>query len=251
MSADSPAWRYRGTLFAPLQHQTAVDKTVDKILTAIALGEFGEGDQLPTERELVEQLQVARATVRDAIGRLSRQGVVEVRRGRFGGMFVSGTFTREVAAAARRTLESDWPQLERLLDMRSLVEGMIASAAADRLTGAAGRRISDAAAAHAAASIPREVRATDRDFHIAVAEAARNPYLLELRDELAASVGVNFGLEPYVDDPALTRRAVRQHKELAKAVLTRDGARASQIARRHFTINADTIQAVRQRLHTE
>lgn len=238
----------RGTLFRPLRHETAVDKTVDKLLVAIALGEFGEGDQLPTERELVEQLQVARATIREAISRLSRQGIVEVRRGRFGGTFVARAVTPEVWAAARRMLDADWPQLEKLLDVRSLVEGMIAGTAADRLTVAAGRRISEAMAAHAAASTPRAVRASDRDFHLAVAEAARNPYLLELRDDLAASVGVNFGLEPYVDDPAVTRRAIREHKHLTNAILARDAARASRVARRHFTINLDTVQAVRQRV---
>jgi len=251
MSGDAGGRGYRETLFSPVRHGTAVDKIVDKLLTAIALGEFGEGDQLPTERELVEQFHVSRATVREAISRLSRQGIVEVRRGRFGGMFVSGGFSKEVSAAARRTLEADWPQLTKLLDVRSLVEGMIAATAADRLTAAAGRRISAAMAAHAAASTPREVRASDRDFHIAIAEAARNPYLLELRDDLAASVGVNFGLEPYVEDPTLTRRARRQHKELARAILARDAARASKVARRHFRINFDTVQTVRRRVGAE
>lgn len=238
----------RGTLFKPLRHQTAVDKTVDMLLTAIALGEFGVGDRLPTERELVQYLEVARATIREAIARLSRQGVVEVRRGRFGGMFVAETLTQEVSAAARRTLGADWPELEKLLDVRSLVEGMIAATAADRLTAKDRQRISEAVAAHACASTPREARATDRDFHIAVAEAAQNSYLLDLRDKLAAPVSVSFGLEPYVDDPAVTRRAVRQHRELADSILARDAVRASALARRHFTINVDAVQALRQRL---
>lgn len=243
---------FRGAaLFTPLRRETIVDKTVDKLLTAIALGEFGQGDQLPTERELVEQLHVARATVREAISRLSRLGVVEVRRGRWGGTFVRGTFTGEVSAAARRTLEADWPQLKLMLDLRSLVEGLIASTAAERMTAASGRRISEALAAHSAARTPRDVRTSDRDFHVAVAKAARNPYLVQLRDDLAAVVGVNFGLEPYVDDPAVTRRAARQHGELAEAILSRDSKRASEVARRHFTISEKTVRAVRERARTD
>lgn len=241
----------RGTLFSPLRHETAIDKTADKLLTAIALGEFGEGDQLPTERELVQHLQVARATIREAIGRLSRQGVIEVRRGRFGGTFVAQTLTPEISAAARRTIVDDWPQLEQLLDLRSLVEGMIAAAAADRLTAVSWQRITDTVAGHVAASTPREVRSSDRDFHIAVAAAARNPYLLKLRDDLAGSLSVNFGLEPYVDDPAVTRRAVGQHKELTAAILDRDSTRASQLAKQHFTVNVEAFDALRRRMTTD
>ena len=251
MSGDDGR-KFRGAaLFTPLRHETVVDKTVDKLLTAIALGEFGEGDRLPTERELVEQLRVARATVREAISRLSRLGVVEVRRGRWGGTFVRGSFTQEVSAAAWRTFQADWPQLKLMLDLRSLVEGLVASTAAERVTATTGHRISDALAAHSEATTPRDVRTSDRDFHIAVAGAARNPYLVKLRDDLAAVVGVNFGLEPYVDDPAVTRRAVREHQEMAEAILANDSQRASEVARRHFTMSDKAVREVLDRAHAE
>lgn len=251
MSGDD-GHQFRGaSLFTPLRHETVVDKTVDKLLTAIALGEFGVGDRLPTERELVEQLHVARATVREAISRLSRLSVVETRRGRWGGTFVRSTFTPEISAAARRTLEADWPQLQLMLDLRSLVEGLVASTAAERVNAAGARHISDALAVHSAATTPYDVRASDRDFHIAVAEAAGNSYLVEMREALAASVGVNFGLEPYVDDPAVTRRAVREHQEMAEAILANDSQRASEIARRHFTMSDKAVREVLDRAHAE
>lgn len=251
MSGDHEP-QFPGTsLFTPLRHETVVDKTVDKLLTAIALGEFGVGDQLPTERELVERLRVARATVREAISRLARLGVVEVRRGRWGGTFVIGTFTREVSAAARRTLEADRPELELMLDLRSLVEGLVASTAAERVTAASAPAISDALAAHAAATTPRDVRVSDRNFHTAVAQAANNPYLVGLRDDLSAAVGVNFGLEPYVDDPSVTRRAVREHQELTDAILAHDGQRASEVARRHFAMSEKAVRKVLDSAHAE
>jgi DNA-binding FadR family transcriptional regulator len=240
-----------GKRFAPLRQQTAVDQTVDKLLTAIALGEFGSGDRMPAERDLAAQLQVARSTVREAISRLSSLGVVEVRRGRVGGSYVSGTWTGEVAAAAHRTLNADWPQLKLLLDLRSLVEGLVAETAAERLTAAHTRRINAALAAHRSAKTPKELRASDREFHVAIAEAARNPYLVELRDDLAAAVGVHFGTDPFVEDAAVTRRATRQHQELAAAILHRDAHRASEIARRHFKINLEAVEGLRARAGSE
>jgi GntR family transcriptional repressor for pyruvate dehydrogenase complex len=240
-----------GKRFAPLRQRSAVDQTVDKLLTAVALGEFGPGDRMPSERDLAAQLQVARETVRQAISRLSGLGVVEVRRGRVGGAYVCGTWTKDVAAAVHRTLNTDWPQLKLLLDLRSLVEGLVASTAAERLTKSHSRRITEALSAHAVAKTPKEVRSSDREFHRAIAEATRNRYLLDLRDDLAAAVGVHFGSEPYVEDPAVTRRATRQHQELATAILNRDAHRASEVARRHFRINLEAVETLRARAASE
>ncbi len=243
--------KQRTKVFTPLRQQSAVDQAVDSLLTAIALGEFGMGDRIPPERDLAGQLQVSRATVREAISRLNDLGLVEVRRGRGGGTYVSATWTSEVAAAAHRTFSADWPQLKLLLDLRSLIEGLVAATAAERLTAPCRRRITATLATHASATTPNQVRQSDREFHLAISEAARNPYLLELRDDLAAAVGVRFGSEPYVEDTAVTRRAKRQHAELAAAILARDAIRASEVARRHFKINVEAVEGLRARTDAE
>ncbi len=42
----------------------------DRIVTAIAVGEFLPGERLPPERELAELVGVSRSTVRDALARV-------------------------------------------------------------------------------------------------------------------------------------------------------------------------------------
>ena len=49
--------------------------------------ELGPGDRLPSEREMVQDFNVARMTVRRALGLLQEEGLVERRRGRTGGTF--------------------------------------------------------------------------------------------------------------------------------------------------------------------
>lgn len=56
------------------------------ITDAIRSGRLRPGDRLPTERQFCEQLEVSRATVRRALGRLVEEGVVEAQVGR--GSFV-------------------------------------------------------------------------------------------------------------------------------------------------------------------
>ena len=59
----------------------------DALLMFIETGEFQEGDPIPTERELGEQFQVSRITVRRAIAELSRTGYLTTHQGK--GTFVA------------------------------------------------------------------------------------------------------------------------------------------------------------------
>ena len=77
-----------GGLLSPLRTPAAGELLADRIMTAIALGEFTPGQRLPAERELAAQLGVSRTTVRDALARVVTTGLLEVRRGRSGGAFV-------------------------------------------------------------------------------------------------------------------------------------------------------------------
>ncbi|MGO3889329.1 MAG: FadR/GntR family transcriptional regulator, partial [Paenalcaligenes sp.] len=58
----------------------------DQIASKIQQGEFSVGSRLPSERELAEQLQVSRASIREALIALELEGYVAVRVGT--GVFV-------------------------------------------------------------------------------------------------------------------------------------------------------------------
>jgi len=73
----------------------------EALRSEIRSGIFGPGSKLPTEHELCARFDVSRPTVRKAVQRLSRSGVVSVRAG--AGMFVR-TRTEPPATAASKTL---------------------------------------------------------------------------------------------------------------------------------------------------
>jgi len=62
------------------------------IRSAIESGQYVVGDRLPDERQLAEELQVSRTTVRQALDQLSKSGIVERLQG-------SGTYVRQGAGA--------------------------------------------------------------------------------------------------------------------------------------------------------
>ncbi len=57
------------------------EQVADHIAEAIRTKQYAPGDQLPSERELMERLGVGRSAVREALFALQRMGLVEVRSG--------------------------------------------------------------------------------------------------------------------------------------------------------------------------
>src|ERR1700755_738349 len=67
---------------------TRIDEITDRLVTAIAIGEYLPGARLPVERDLAASLAAGRMTVRAALARLLDRGLIETRRGRGGGSYV-------------------------------------------------------------------------------------------------------------------------------------------------------------------
>ena len=233
-------------LFVPIKLRNAGEHVAERLVTALALGEFVPGQRLPTERDLAAALGVSRQVIREAISRLAASGYVEVRRGRTGGAYVLSGTGPEADEMIRRTLLPGWEQLERLFDFRTLVEPLIARTAAERRGGVDAARIREALDAYRSAGGDREASSrADGMLHRAVAEATGNPYLADLSDRIRRAVSLGFGAEPY--SPSIRERAVHEHGELAEAVIAGDADAAARIAARHFGITEERLRALYER----
>jgi DNA-binding FadR family transcriptional regulator len=233
-------------LFAPLRLRSASEVIADRLVTAIALGVFVQGQRLPAERELAASLDVSRTTVREALSRLAATGYVDVRRGRSGGAFVTATAGPETDEMIRRTLAPGWQQLDRLFDFRALIEPLIARTAAARRTPEAADQIRSALAAYQGAGDDREASSrADGALHRAIAEATGNPYLIDLSDRIRHAVSLGFRAEPY--SLAIRERALVEHAELAQAVVDGDAERAGRLAAQHFAITEERLRDVYER----
>src|SRR5438105_6512027 len=71
----------------PRVKQGVAQSVVDRILDLIRTGMLRAGDRLPSERELIDILDISRPSLREALRALAILGVVESRHG--GGAFVT------------------------------------------------------------------------------------------------------------------------------------------------------------------
>lgn len=104
------------------------EQVIAELRAQISSGEWPVGSRIPTEPELVEQLGVARNTVREAVRALAHNGLLDIRQG-------SGTYvvaTSELAGVMQRRFADADPR--HIAELRSTLESSAASLAAQRRT---------------------------------------------------------------------------------------------------------------------
>ena len=126
-------WRVRTLRYVVSEHaDTAVYQQVaEEIRSWIAKGRFSAGDLLPAERVLLEELNVGREAVRDALALLRREGLVETHRGRRARVRVQRTSTPVPLARGRSSYPACLSPDERL--EHDIPEGVPVLVVADRL----------------------------------------------------------------------------------------------------------------------
>ncbi|MFD5415357.1 GntR family transcriptional regulator [Streptomyces nojiriensis] len=78
--------------------QPKYQRIADALRAAIQAGEYGPGDRLPGENDLMAAYEVARMTARQALGVLQNEGLVEARKG-------AGVFVRAFRPLRRRGIQ--------------------------------------------------------------------------------------------------------------------------------------------------
>ncbi|WP_416447288.1 FadR/GntR family transcriptional regulator [Leucobacter sp. HNU] len=231
------------------EQRTRAENLRDRLLTAVLIGEYLPGSRLPSERELADSLDVARETMRQALRMVTEAGLLEVRRGRGGGYFVTAARIDERSAAAQ-LLHRRLAEIEDAIDAGSRIQGAICEAAAERRTADDVRILEARLADFVAAASGREKQAADSRLHLAISDAAHIPALADAMLFLDRRVSLSAPQHPWgaiEDQAAMEERATRDHTELVRLIVAGEIAAAGALARRHAMIDRDLIEQARRR----
>lgn len=217
------------------------DAVAHRLGEAIRLGLVLDGERLPPEARLAEQLGVAVVTLREALAELRRQGLITTRRGRGGGTVVTAPADRQEDLLAR--LAGFTAQdLRDLGDQRAAILGTAAALAARRALPADVERLRGRVERFAGAHTPGDLRRADTQLTTEIAAAAQSPRLTREELRLRAEIGDLLWLRP---DPGGVRNALRLRRRLLHAIERQDAPRARRVA--DTLVAADTERLVRQR----
>lgn len=115
----------------PVVKQSIVDIAADQIIEFLKSDEIHLGEKLPVEREMCENLNISRATLREAYRKLHSQGFVDLKPGR--GAFVKNKEQNILEKATRWFREND-AQLQSYLEVRLYLDPLSAKLAANNRT---------------------------------------------------------------------------------------------------------------------
>jgi len=191
---------------------------------------FAEGEQLPSEAALAAQFGVATVTLREALVELRRHGLVETRRGRGGGSFVTAPRIGAEEQARERLHHYSADELRDLLDYHAALAAEGTGLAAERASAPDLARLESHVSAFEAAGTDRDRRRADVRLHVELPSIARSRRLttgtMDLHAELGGILWLTFA-------GAGSRRAAEEHRAIADAVRAGDRERAGHLAAVH------------------
>lgn len=221
-------------MFIPVRPARASHDIVLQIKNQIFSGRIPAGHRLPSENELCEQFGVSRTTVRDALRVLESQGLVEIKVGAGGGAFVSEPHHETVSESLSNMLKMNSMNIEELAEARMVIETAIAALAAKRATAKDIAAIEEAIAEARTGKQSGDPHFTPHSvsFHVALAQAAKNPVLLFTVNSFRSLFYET--IEKLLPDPDMQGRAIDDHQKILDAIKERKAEKAERIMRAHL-----------------
>ena len=197
------------------------------------------GDKLPQEAALIQQMGVARGTVREALAALQAQGLITTSTGPNGGATLTQPPYERCLEAVSNFMYFEPVDIATLYALRRAVEPELAANVATRLTetnlAELDKLIGASHPAHGGSGDWNERREADLVFHDRLADACSSPMLAlfcRLLNDIIRRVIVvrnaQEGFQAFDDD------VFHSHSALMDAFRARDAERARTVMREHI-----------------
>ncbi|HKI49707.1 MAG TPA: FadR/GntR family transcriptional regulator [Desulfobacteria bacterium] len=110
------------------------DRIIAQIRDAILSGQLKPGDKLASEKELMTQFEVSKATMREALRVLEVIGLIEIRKGTAGGAFVAKVGMKTTIHSLINFIHFQPLSIREITMLRYLIEPTVAQVAAAKIT---------------------------------------------------------------------------------------------------------------------
>jgi DNA-binding GntR family transcriptional regulator len=208
----------------PIKHEGLHQTVVNRLRAAIVEGKIAPGSRL-SERALCEQMGVSRTPMREAFKVLAGENLIHI-------------LPNKGAVLPLMSVE----EIIHTFEVIASLEGLSGLLAAQRATPAQLQKIqklqADMESAHQRKNLPRYY-SLNSEIHSLIAEAAHNPVLKE------TYLTINSRLQALRFRSNLNQskwdKAVREHAQIAKALLKRDGDKLAELLVAHLKAKSDIV----------
>jgi GntR family transcriptional repressor for pyruvate dehydrogenase complex len=222
----------------PIKSRKIYEEIVEQIKRLMADGNLKPGDRLLSERDLAEQLQVSRASVREALRALEVMGFLEIKTG--GGTFVKETCANDIILPLAMFISIEKGSFFEIYEIRKIFETAAARLAACRATPIDLAKMEEnlKKLEEGLDNFDSEKgEDSDTAFHFAIAEATQNSWLLRLLHTLSDSFHktVSAARKQLYLTPGNAQVLIMQHRRIYEAIRDANPALAEKAMLDHLT----------------
>ena len=221
-------------------------KVLDYIESEIIFGKLKKGDKLPTERQLAEDLQVSRATVREAVKALESMGIVTAIQG--SGNYITKEMENTVDLAVCALFALNEGSLANIIQLRTALEIEAYRDAVSYASDEELAKVAEAADYDYFNSSLEYISEQDCRFHQSIMDLSHNSLIKYLYNTL-------YSLMDMYRSEVLSATAIRNenaltksgHEAIVSALMNRDFHGAELAIREHLSLNDDYCEMLRKK----
>jgi DNA-binding FadR family transcriptional regulator len=225
-------------MLKPIKKESVRTQVFWQLRDQIVKRAWPPGSKLPSEKELAQSLGVSRLSVREGIQHLVSLGILKTRQGE--GTFVCEGGSRNLFHALLPLLMLEDMDLMPVLEYRRIFEKGTAALAALRATPSDLAELRDA---YRRMVENRDERSTfaqaDLAFHLALAQASKNPVILKVNSILQSILEVSMGK---IVDNLGVEDGLHFHRLLLEAMEAKDADLAESIMQEHVDRTMQRLQ---------
>ncbi|MGV2690110.1 transcriptional regulator NanR [Citrobacter braakii] len=242
---DSPSTIGRSLRNRPLARKKLSEMVEEELEQMIRRREFGEGEQLPSERELMAFFNVGRPSVREALAALKRKGLVQINNGERARVSrpSADTIIGELSGMAKDFLAHPGG-IAHFEQLRLFFESSLVRYAAEHATDEQIDRLAKALEINSQSLDDNTLFIrSDVDFHRILAEIPGNPIFMAIH---VALLDWLIAARPTVADQELYEHnnvSYQQHIAIVDAIRQRDPEEADRALQEHLNSVSATWHA--------
>ena len=222
-------------MFTPIKNTKVYEQVIEQIEGMITNGVLKKGDRLPSERELVEQLGVSRASIREALRSLEIIGLIESKQGE--GNFIRENLDNTLFEPLSIMFMLNDCKVEEIFELRKVIEIETAALAARKITDEEINELQMLVDNMKTSEDEDERVKDDAKFHYTIAKASRNFLILSILNTVSSLMDsfikdarkniINNQLKDSIDN---------EHEEILNALKSHNPNKASESMRKHMDL---------------
>jgi GntR family transcriptional repressor for pyruvate dehydrogenase complex len=226
-------------MFTPIKSTRVYEQVVVQIKRMIIDGTLKKGDKLPAERDLAEELQVSRTSVREALRALDVIGLVEIRQG--AGNYIKESFGNSLFEPMSMMFMLEKGTPHEILEFRKVLEVEAAVLAAARINDEEVEALGMLLEKMKSCDNEDSNIVLDKEFHFTIAKASKNLLIINILQVISQLIDEFIKdsrkkILRYEDNGV---RLTIQHEMLYRSLKNRDINGAYSAINGHFKLIED------------